>query len=814
MINIYKKCETLFREFTAFVYGHKYAALILMLLFTIGLAGQLGKITIDTRDESFFHETDPALIAYNDFRERFGQDEIFIIALQPEQGLDKDFFAILRRLHQELEDTVPYIDEITSLVNARVVWGDEDTLYVEELFEHSPQTDAEAARIRELIDHYPLYKNLLVSRDRSMVSIIIKALAVKDGQPEDVLAGFEEEEAEEGNDADRYLSNAESMEITEAIQGVISKYQDADLKIFFSGTPAVVAALQTGIKRDLSLIMPLSLLMIIFFLTLLYRRVSGVVYPLLIVVLSLLSTFGFMALAGIPITLVSQILPSFLLIVGIADTVHILTIFYRNFNRCGDKKQAVVDAVGFAGLPVLMTSVTTAFGLLSFAWADMASVAQLGWVAPIGVLIAFVYTIILLPVFIAIFPVKQNKTRINAANSPVDTVLCWTAGITTKHSLAVTILFGLITTAALYGALNLRFSHNISTWFPEDSAIRTATNVLDSVNGGSVMLEALIDSGRENGLHDPDFLHRLDQSVAAISNLEIAGIKAGKVWALPDVLKETNRALNADQEEAYIVPDNRELIAQELILFESSGSNDLEDFTDSTFQTARLSILAPFDDAILYADYTDKVQEYLSGQFPDSSVTLTGKIKLFVRLVTNAVTTMAKSYTISLVIITLLMIVLVGRIRIGLMSMAANVAPIIWILGLMGLNNIPLDLSTMLVGSLVLGIVVDDTIHLLHHFRRAFEETADVETAVRETLLSTGRALFITSMVLCGGFFIYTVGSLANNVRFGIISGFAILFALAADFFLVPALLSIAYRKQRAGLTPLLMGKSDTTRTT
>ncbi|MCI5221906.1 MAG: Fis family transcriptional regulator, partial [Candidatus Electrothrix sp. AR4] len=249
-------------------------------------------------------------------------------------------------------------------------------------------------------------------------------------------------------------------------------------------------------------------------------------------------------------------------------------------------------------------------------------------------------------------------------------------------------------------------------------------------------------------------------------------------------------------------PDNRKLIAQELMLFESSGSDDLEDFTDSTFQTARFSILAPFDDAVLYAEYTDKVLEYLNGQFPNSSVTLTGKIRLIVQIVSNALTTMAKSYTISLVIITLLMIIMVGRIRIGLMSMAANVVPIICILGLMGMKNIPLDLSTMLVGSLVLGIVVDDTIHLLHHFRRAFEKTGDLETSVRETLLSTGRALFITSMVLCGGFFIYTVGSLANNVRFGIISGCSILVALAADFFLVPALLSIAYSKNGTGNRP------------
>ena len=795
MKNIYKQFESTFMNFTAFVYTRKYQMLLFMILLTAGLASQLGRLQVDTRDEGFFHENDPTLVAYNDFKKRFGQDEIFIIALQPDKGLNKEFFNTLYQLHSELETTIPHLDEVTSLTNGRIVHGKEDTLYIEDLIEAPPETNEEVARIMNLIDHFPLYENFLVSSDRSTASIIIKALAIKEQQPEDILEGFTQEEDQSINVTDRYLSNEESMEISNAISTVLKKYKSENLKIYFTGTPAVVAALQKGIEHDLSIIMPLSCLLIIFFLTILYRRISGVIYPLIIVLLSLLATFGFMALIDVPITLVSQILPSFLLIVSIAHTVHILTIFYRKFNHSGDKKQAIIDAVGYTGLPVFMTSLTTACGLLSFAWADMATVAQLGYIAPIGVFFAFIYSIILLPIFIAIFPIKRCNPTSVSNKSRLDSIFKWIARVTTHRPFVVTILSGIIIVLAFYSALTVRFSHNISTWFPETSEIRVATNVLDSVNGGSVMLEVLIDSGHENGLHNPDFLRRLDHSINEVSNMSVLGIKAGKVMALPDVIKETNRALNNDQNQFYSIPENQNLIAQELVLFESSGSDDLEDFTDSNYRTARFSIMAPFADAVLYADYADTVEDFLRGQFPDSEIVLTGKIQLFVQIVTNALKSMAKSYSLAVVIITLLMIFLVGKIRIGLMSMIANIAPIICILGLMGLCGIPLDLSTMLVGSLVLGIVVDDTIHFLHHFRRSFEKTANVEQAVLETLLTTGRALFITSMVLCGGFFIYTAGSLANNIRFGIISGSAILFALVADFFLIPALLSITYRK-------------------
>ena len=171
---------------------------------------------------------------------------------------------------------------------------------------------------------------------------------------------------------------------------------------------------------------------------------------------------------------------------------------------------------------------------------------------------------------------------------------------------------------------------------------------------------------------------------------------------------------------------------------------------------------------------------------------------LFIGITKLFITSMAKSYLFALLVITALMVVMIGRLRIGLMSMIANVVPIILIFGIMGIMNIPVDLMTILIGSIVLGLVVDDTIHFLHHFRRAYEINGCVETAVRETLYHTGRALVITSLVLFGGFIIYTTAYLSCYAYFGVLVGCAILFALAADLLLVPALLAMIYGRQHA----------------
>lgn len=799
MSRVHQKFEKWFSHLTEVVYRHKYWALLLVVGLTVAMASQMPRLTIDTRDESFFHPDDPTLIAYNQFRDTFGQDDMFLVGLKPDEGFTNGFFSLLAQIHQELEQSVPYLDEITSLVNARVVRAQGDTLIVEDLMEQPPKDPPERQRLLDLIDHYPLYDRLLVSPDRSLTCILIRAKAHVGVDEMDLMDGFSDQPPA-APDEPSYLSNEQNVEIHEAIKQTVAQFEGRGVEFFFTGTPAFVAEIQKGIERDLVRMMPLSMLVIIIFLAVLFRRISGVLFPLMVVVFSLVSTLGIMAAVNIAISNAISILPTFLVVVGIADSVHILTIFYRNHARSKDKRQAIVDAVGFAGLPVLMTSLTTACGVASFSWADVAIIAQLGYIAPVGVMLAFVYTVVLLPALIALFPMRPGRMPSRKRQPLADRLFDRIAKTTTRRPLLVTVAGCLVIVTAGFFASQVRFSHSSLKWMPPDSDIRVHTEKLDKINGGTVMLEVTLDTGKENGLHEPEFLRKLAQAGEAVPKINLHGLAAGKAWSIADVLKETNRALNNDRGDAYQVPQSRPLIAQELLLFESSGSDDLEDFTDSTYQTARLTILAPFADAILYTDYVQQVRAYLGRLFPEAKVVLTGHMALFVQIIKHFISSMAKSFGFALVVITGLMILIIGRVRIGLLSMVANIVPIVLVFGIMGIFGIPLDMATILIGSIVLGLVVDDSIHFLHHFRKAFESTADVEKAVAETLHTTGRALTITSLVLCGGFFIYSLSFLASNARFGLLSGCAIIFALAADFLLLPALLSLVVRKKKSAL--------------
>ncbi len=790
------KISKIFERVTATVYDYKYTALLLMLLLTTVLATQMSRLTIDTRDESLFHKDDPALITYNNFRDTFGQDDIFIIALKPKNGLDRHIMKILYRLHDDLKQTIPYLDEIKSLVNGRIVMSRGDTLHVQDLMPIPPKNKEQFEQLMALTGRYPMFKNLLIAPDHSLLCILIRAQAIKPTTDQDLLAGFDGPEKErEKNNPRQYLSNDENVEIASAIRSVLATYQHEPVDFYFAGTPAFVAEIQLAIIKDLGLMIPLSLILIILFLFLLFRRITGVIYPIIVVVFSLMSSMGIMAAAKIPITNVIQILPCFLIVVGVADSVHILAIFYRNYAVTKDKRSAIITAVGYAGLPILMTSITTGFGLFSFVWADLAPIAQLGYVAPIGVMLAMLYTIILLPALIAIFPVKSIG-QVSIAKGPFLEILFYSiARITTQYPKRVMFISFLIMLISGYGAWKVRISHNALTWFPKDAWVRVSSELLDQTNGGTVMLEVLLDTKAANGLYDPALLANLDRAATEIPKISVGGIKAAKAWSIADVVKETNRALHEDNDLAYVLPNTREMVAQELLLFETGGSDDLEDVCDGSFQTARLSILAPFTDAVKYKEYVLQIEILLKTFFPDTTLSFTGHMSLFIKITKNFITSMAKSYVIALVIITLFMVALIGKLKIGLMSMVANVVPILCVFGIMGFSDIPLDMSTILIGSLVLGLVVDDTIHFLHHFRGAYEKTKDVREAVYITLSTTGRALLITSCVLCGGFFIYTTSQMAYNFRFGLLAGCAVLFALVADFFLIPALLKVAYSK-------------------
>ena len=366
MKDIRKRIELWFGAAARMLYHHRLKTLLIMVVWIVVLVSQLPKITIDTSTEGFLHEDDQTLIDYNAFRDQFGRDEMIIIAIKPPDVFDPVFLEKLRALHEELEENVPYMDDITSLINARNTRGEEDELIVEDLLEEWPETPEAVAQVKQRALENPMYVNTMISEDATFTTIVIKTQS---------YSSFET-----GTDSAEpvYLTDAENSQVVETVRNIVKKYKGEDFQTWIAGSPVVVHFLKRSMIKDIQRFMALAIGMIALSLFLMFRRITGVLLPLLIVILTLLSTIGLMAATGTPIKLPTQILPSFLLAVGVGAAVHILAMFYHHLRQSGDKEEAIGYAVGHSGLAVVMTSLTTAGGLFSFSTADVAPVADLG----------------------------------------------------------------------------------------------------------------------------------------------------------------------------------------------------------------------------------------------------------------------------------------------------------------------------------------------------------------------------------------------------------------------------------------------------
>jgi predicted RND superfamily exporter protein len=809
MMNLSKRITLFFEWLSRVLYRRAWFVIGAMLLFTALLGSQLTKLTIDTSTESFFHDTDPIILKYNEFQEQFGRDDVILLALNPPEIFSLEFIERLDALHLAIERDVPNVAKVTSLINVRSTRGLEDELLVDGLLDEWPRDADEMAAFRKRVMSNPLYENSLISKDGKFTSITIQPESFstdpnqdKGGEDIDLLAEFEDEDidlldetdpAEEGPIERQFLTDEEKTSIVDALLKIVDKHETPDFPIYLAGSPIVDHKIKENLQRDMAVFVNLGLVVIAIILFLLFKRLSAVLLALLIVVLSLISTLGVMALNGVAITIPTQILPSFLLAVGVADSVHLLSLFFKRLGLDGNRQAAITYALSHSGRAVVLTSLTTAGGLMSFVTSDLAPVADLGFYAPLGVIFTLIYSLILLPSLLSVIPLRARPSSKAEQNSGfLDQLLGGSAEFAMRNSRLVVVFSAILIIVAFVGALRLRFSYDPLAWLPEDETVRLDTRLVDEEMRGSLSFELMLDTGKENGLYDPELLRKLDMMSSEAEAFQSGEVFVGKTSSVASFIKEINQALNENRAEYYKIPEERNLVAQELFLFESSGSDDLDDVVDRQYRKARFTMKLPALDAVEYSRFVVSMETRFREVFGDEvEVAATGIVALLFKTISAMILSMAESYVIALAVISVLMILLLGNVKLGLMSMIPNLAPIVMTLGLMGWMGIPLDAFTLLIGSIAIGLVVDDTIHIMDNFKAYFDEGGDVTRAIVQTLKTTGRAVFVTSFVLSGGFLVYMCSSMKNLVYFGTLTMFTIMVALVADVILLPALMRI-----------------------
>ena len=795
---MHTKLEIFMGKMGAYIYDNPFKVIVLVLALLAAPLAHVPQIKMDTSTEGFMHDEDPVLLEYNDFRAQFGRDERIVIAIKSDKIFTLPFLEKLKNIHEELEENVPYLDDITSLYNVRNTRGEGDKLITDDLLEPFPTTQTQVDTIKKQAMASHFYKDLLLSQDGKMTTIVIETDAYSHAGEKEVSAenafdeGFGDENTEENKKDKVFLTDAENHELIAKIEEILTKYKSDDMQLYVAGSPVVNNSLKAQMQADMQKFMRITFLIIIVFLFIMFRRASAVFYPLLVIILSLLATVGTMAWAGTAFKLPTQIVPSLLLAVSIGATVHILSIFFDKFNTTGNKRESIIYTLGHSGLAIAMTSVTTAIGVGSFYGSEVAPIADLGTFASFGVMVSLLLTLTLLPALLSITKLKQKSKK---EAGKLDMLMKKLSIIPIKYYKSIIGISFVLVALALVSASKIELSHNPLFWFQPDDYNRVSTLEIDKSMNGSVTIEVVVDTKTENGWNDPERLKKLNVFSAELEKYVDSYTRIGKVVSLATIVKETNRALHENKEEFYSIPNDANLVSQELLLFENSGSDDLEDVVDSQFSKARITLKLPWTDAVKSHDVLTYVKTEAAKTFPNDTVVTTGMIPLLINTFAGSVHSSVKSYTIAFVAITFMMMLILGSVRIGLLSMIPNLTPIILGLLIMSIFNIPLDMFTLLIGSIAIGLAVDDTIHFMHNFRRYYLESKDPFKAIEQTFYTTGKAMVITSIVLSLGFYAYMLANMISVQNFGLLTGSVIVLALLADLLLAPALMIVAAKR-------------------
>ncbi len=570
----------------------------------------------------------------------------------------------------------------------------------------------------------------------------------------------------------------------------------------------------------------------------LFRSASAVVLPQLAIGLSILFVIGGLSWLNLASTTLIALTVMLVIAVGVADCVHVMSS-YLFFRRDGEEHdEALSKAYGKTGVPILLTTITTMAGMSSLAATGMPMFVQFGLSSAAGVFFAFLYTIYLLPVLLNYWhPMqvkkisqsdKNRKSIIKALalfmKSKVLSVLCFIAkplmrgakkvglvwlfsaewlqplldkipAFVERFRYLVAIIFfgGFI--VCLYGATEVKIDSNLVELYSDDVPIGQAYDIVDENMMGTGNMVIVVDTASSDGIMDPDVLNSMDRLQnkieASYSDYII------RTNSLADLVKDTH-AIMQSSEEFRTIPDSQIAVSQLLYLFNSSNPEERRALVSDDYSKSHISVQLKNAGSNEYKDFFKEIQQDINSEFnkltasyPEIKVQITGSFALMMRLADDISKNQFKSLAIAAVVISLLLMLTLGSLQAGVMSIIPNLIPATLAFGLMGLLEIPLDTDTLMIAPLIIGIAVDDTIHFISHYRMSLAQNHNMKFALVETIKEVGQAVTFTTLILGCGFFMLIFSDYLGLAKIGGFGSLAIFVALLCDLLFFPALIMI-----------------------
>jgi predicted RND superfamily exporter protein len=750
------------------IVGRPKLILFLIVLLTAVFAFQARHIRLDSSIESLLPRDDPEKEYYEEVRRLYGSDEIVVIGLVTENVYTPEALKKIERITERIRE-MPEVKSVASLSNAQDVIKSvaEDTLLVPQI----PTTASGWEELKGRVADHPVYLKNLVSPDGRAAAINVT-----------FLESITDEE---------FRRRGLDQRIEEILDA-----EDGPEKLYYTGLPRFKVHMVKSMQEDLKYFLPLVLLCIVVVMFASFRSLRGVLLPALTSVVGLTWTLGIIVLAGSSLSLGSITLPPLLLVLGTVYSLHVVAEYYEVARPGSPVREVVLETLRKTGMPVLITALTTALGFASLFVNRIVSIREMGLFSSVGIIFAFILSVTLVPSLLCLLPLP--KKRVGTFSPVLTSALQNISRMDMRYRKPIILTGILVAVLAAWQIPSIQVDSNFQSFFREDDPIRQASDVINKHLAGSSAFYVTIDGEEKGIIKKWDTLKRIKNLQRYIDSLP--GIE--KTISLVDYCEILDRGIQAvpplegmaeaqgprGETTFWENPSQLDGVMQ-LVFLNASSISGVANYP--VFSRTNIIVRTSLTRASDVTTTIEKIQDFAAETFPpELSVRATGELILHTRTSGDIVRGQIQSLGLAAGVIFIVMSTMFLSARIGVIAMVPNLFPILVFFGLMGASGAVLSLTTNIIAAIVLGIAVDDTIHLMTRLSSQVRATADREQALLHTFSTVGKPVFYTSVVLFLGFLTLCVSTFVPIREFGLLAAVSMVVALAADVVLLPAILS------------------------
>lgn len=755
------------KSFVNFLVGKpKIVFGILIVLLCMSLPG-IGMVKEDFTYSIWYNKQDRLMKLFKQFQKKFGNDDQALIGIYKKEGItDQEHLDLIYEMVNKLQKLKDIV-RVQAVTNTNIITTEDEEILIEPFFEGEFELSREEFAAKALSEES--IKDVYIGQDKTFAIIALTS------RPD-------------------FLSVPNYFEMTLEINKALQEYESRGYKFYRSGSIILTYWFKQVTIDDMQVIAPSALLMFVILLAFFYRKLVGVLIPFLIIISSVVIMMGLAGYLGHSLNTISSAAPTILLTVALADAVHLLTYYFYEKKRGETTTRAVEKSLNKNFYPTLITSITTFLGFVSFGTSKVVPVADLGVEVGLGVMAAWLVSFLIFSSFLLLF--SKNSLRSleetqEYKNLETPSVIKQVvANLIEKRKLyfGTTILIALI---CLFFSSKLFVSMDPIKQFSSSHIVPKDFYFIEEKMGSASTLEVMLEVPEGQSVYEPEFLERVEKFNQWIKKEKFVH----KTASVLNIIKSMNQSLNQDDPKFYQLPESREKIAQVMLVYElglPEGQN-IEHWVSLEKDALRMSIFWDVHNSKQALTIIKKVNDY--GHKNKLKLSATGKTPLFHNLTPYVVKTFFVSFLTALGLVTLIMVLLLGSLKLGLLTLIPNLIPLMIGGALVHFLQWQVDIGIVIVASVCLGIAVDDSIHILFEYRRLRKSGQSLNEAFETIFQNTLPALFITTLIICLGFGTFVMAQYLPNSRFGVLVAVILAFAFVADAILFPVIMGIFDKK-------------------